>query len=348
MPEINEIDILNKIPPGVKAAAARADELHQQIYGQAQEAGHEGDDAGDTFEGKPDERSPTPAPAPEPAPQAPVPQAQAETDGKARNWENDYKAMKGRYDSETGRLQSQLTTALEELRNLRGLIASMPVQTQQNAPDLNPKSLLTPEEVTEYGSEFLGVVGKKAKEEILPELSTVRSELEQIKSQINGVNTFVAESARDRMMNRLTEVVPGWEAQNEDPAFLAWLKLPNPYTGGIRHDELSAAWERNNTPRVLAFFNGFLAEKAATSPAGQQVQIEGAPAPKVDLAKLAAPGRAKTAAAAPAPTEKPSFTRSEIAKFYADVLNGTYKGRDAEKDRIEAQIFAAQREGRIT
>jgi hypothetical protein len=61
---------------------------------------------------------------------------------------------------------------------------------------------------------------------------------------------------------------------------------------------------------------------------------------------LAAPGRAKSAAAA-APAEKPFFTSAQITRFYADVNSGKYRGREADKAKLEAQIFDAQREGRI-
>lgn len=68
---------------------------------------------------------------------------------------------------------------------------------------------------------------------------------------------------------------------------------------------------------------------------------------KVPLAKFAAPGRAKTAAGTSAPAEKPIITRAQIAAFYADIANGKYRGKDAEKAKLEATIFEAQREGRI-
>ena len=107
------------------------------------------------------------------------------------------------------------------------------------------------------------------------------------------------------------------------------------------------AFERNDTPRVQAFFTGFLAEEAALDPASGETGRTEAPANKVSLENLAAPGRAKSAAATNAPAEKPIFTRAQIAKFYADAAAGKFKGRDAERDRLERQIFEAEREGRI-
>jgi hypothetical protein len=134
---------------------------------------------------------------------------------------------------------------------------------------------------------------------------------------------------------------------NSNSDFLDWLRLPDPYSGAIRHDMLKAAYAQGDARRVLAFFNGFLAEEAVVAPAGQEPDVSVTKVPKVPLASLAAPGRAKTAASASAPAEKPIITRSQIAAFYADLAAGKYRGRDAEKNKAEAIIFEAQRDGRI-
>jgi hypothetical protein len=115
---------------------------------------------------------------------------------------------------------------------------------------------------------------------------------------------------------------------------------------------LNAAFQRNDAQRVAAFFKGFISDEAATNPAGLQpansVTSVGntTQPPKVSLEQFAAPGRAKTAAAS-APAEKPVISRADISKFYADVQAGRYRGREQEKERFEALIFEASRDGRI-
>jgi hypothetical protein len=140
-----------------------------------------------------------------------------------------------------------------------------------------------------------------------------------------------------------------WRQVNVAPDFHSWLQLPDPFSGAIRHSLLSAAYEQNNTPRVLAFFNGFLAQEAALAPAPEVAQPDASVTEtgKIPLETFAAPGRAKTSAAPGAPAEKPTFTATQVSKFYADSASGKYRGREAEKDRIDAQIVEAGREGRI-
>jgi hypothetical protein len=108
---------------------------------------------------------------------------------------------------------------------------------------------------------------------------------------------------------------------------------------------------------VKAFFNGFLAEEAAVDPANSGQDNRDTPPspngskqaapPKVPLENMAAPGRAKTGAGNSSSSEKPIITRREVSEFYAEVAAGKYRGNEAEKERLERQIFEAQRDGRL-
>ena len=191
------------------------------------------------------------------------------------------------------------------------------------------------------------MVGKKAKEELAPIIKGYEAKIAELEKKLDGVNGVVAQDVHAKLMGTLDEKLPTWRELNTNEEFLNWLRLPDPFSGAIRHDMLKAAYAAGNASRVLAFFNGFLAEEAAVAPAKGDPDVPTEKVAKVPLAKLAAPGRAKTAAGNSAPAEKPIFTRAQIASFYADVANGKYRGKDADKNKFEAQIFEAQREGRI-
>jgi len=334
-----------KIPDAVKAASAAAEQLHKDVYSaEAAEEGGEGNEGAKAPSGEL-AASEMLKPA-----DAPVEQAQTKEEPKVtpqvtdESWEHRYNSMKGRFD----RAQQQLSTQADRISALEQMIASMQAQPQarQETQEMSAERFLTPEEEQDYGSDFLDVVGKKAKQELLPIVKKYENEIASLKAQLAGVGNYVAQDAQSRMMNSLDRDVPGWREQNTDQDFLAWLALPDPYSGDIRHNMLKAAWERHDAPRVGAFFKGFLAEEAAYRPAGSETPAK--PAGKVSLEDLAAPGRAKTAAASSsAPAEKPIVTSAQISKFYADVASGRYAGRDEEKMRFEKQIFEAQREGRI-
>ena len=117
---------------------------------------------------------------------------------------------------------------------------------------------------------------------------------------------------------------------------------------------LDAAYQAASAPRVLAFFNGFIADEVATGNIEPPVAAQqSTPAPRqaaTTLEQIAAPGRARPASGGntPAPADdKPTFTRAQIARFYSEVRAGVYSGRDTEKNAFEQSIFLAQREGRI-
>ena len=102
--------------------------------------------------------------------------------------------------------------------------------------------------------------------------------------------------------------------------------------------------ERNNAEGVKAFFQGYLRENAAVSPGAPAAQ----PAPpKVDMNTLVAPGRPAEATPPRAQDNKRTWTNAQIQRFYSDARNGKYHGRDAEKRKVEEDIFSAPREGRF-
>lgn len=324
------IDPNVKVPDAIKAKAAKAEAAYMAAYKpeEIQPGGVQTTDEGQT---------------PEPA-EASAPEAQTVTskgNEDDQSWEHRYKSMKGRYD----RAEAQLRSMSEQITSLQNSLAALEHRRSDPVDDSFEK-LITPEEENDYGQDFLNVVAKKAKEELLPITKKYEAKIAELESRLQQTTGYVEQDAKSRMESSLDHEIPNWRDVNFNPDFLTWLKLPDPYSGVIRHELLKTAYSRNDTPRVLAFFNGFLADEAATDPAKAETGRSNAPA-KMSLENLAAPGRAKTAAATGAPAEKPIFTRAQIAKFYADSAAGKYRGKEAEKDRVEAQIFDAEREGRI-
>ncbi|HEY7824290.1 MAG TPA: hypothetical protein VIG24_15720, partial [Acidimicrobiia bacterium] len=319
----------------------------QPADGQVEGEGANGDEEGDvTPPGNPDLQAKTPPTEPETEPKTePKTSAPGEDD---ETWEHKYKSIHGRYT----RSQEQVRSLADQIQNLQNVIATLraapePEKKAETPSELDPSNLITPEEAADYGEDFLKVVGKRARQEMAPVIDGYKKQIEQLQKQLEGVNGFVKQDSQQKLLSNLDKELPNWRDLNTNSEFLDWLGLPDPYSGAIRHDMLKAAYAQGNAHRVLAFFNGFLAEEAAVAPAGGEPDPSVTRVAKVPLKDLAAPGRAKTAAASPAPAEKPFITRSEVAKFYAQVAAGQYRGRDKEKDVREAEIFSAQREGRI-
>jgi hypothetical protein len=235
----------------------------------------------------------------------------------------------------------------DQIASMQSTIATLQARQVETPPELRPQSFLTPEEVSEYGNEFLGVVAKKAKEEFSPEVQALRNQIAGLERKFEGTVAQTSARARADMDASLDRQLPEWRDINFMQDFHSWLALPDTYSGAIRHTLLKTAYEQNNAPRVLAFFRGFLDHEAAMAPTNSGPDLTPQNGGKIPLASFAAPGRAKTAAASNAPAEKPNFTHGQIAAFYAEVAAGRWRGREAEKERIEVQIVEAGREGRV-
>ena len=333
------------IPPAVRRLAEQADAAFRAQSGQPPAEPPPGEATPATPPPPVERPADPPAERPQVTPQV-TPQAspQSTPPVEEESWERRYKGMEGRYK----RAENDIRAMSEQITSMQSLIASMQRPSETPA-ELRPQSLLTPEEVSEYGSEFLGVVARRAKEELNPEVNALRSQLTKLEKQL--ANTAEQNTARERFQLEATldQRIPHWRDINVLPEFHAWLALPDMYSGAIRHELLRTAYAQNNTPRVLAFFKGFLDQEAAFVPQGaephQAAELQNGS--KVPLESFAAPGRAKTSAAGSAPVEKPLITRAQISQFYADSASGKYRGREAEKTQLEAMIFDAERDGRI-
>lgn len=326
------------LPAAVRRASANADSIHKQAY------------ATSVADAPPVETPP--APAPTPTPEAPAPAAAAppaprvipETAPTGDSWENRYKAAEARFSKNHSEFQ-RLADRLAHTEQLLSTMSAPP--PAPTPPELQAKSLLTPEERAAYGDEFLDVVAKQAREAVQKDLDARDKTIAELRAQVGGVAGQVAGDARDRLIKGLDVQLPNWRDLNVRQEFLDWLALPDTYSGANRHALLTRAFEQNDLHRVLAFFKGFLTEEAAVAPA--------APVPanpdqgKPGLEVFAAPGRARSAAAAETAgsPEKPVITRPQISQFYADVRAGKYRSNEQEKNRLEAMIFEAEKDGRI-
>lgn len=335
------IDPNVKIPAAVLRASAAADATHKKAYTPPADPA------------APPAPAPAPAPAPSafaphtaPAPAAPPAPAPAPIPdtGAGDSWQSRFLASEGRLRkaNETITQQQGTISSLENrMTSMEGMLARTPppAAPAPTPTELDPRSLVTQEEIDTYGPDLVDLVTRVARREL-------GTELGEVKRHLGNVTDVVVGNERQRMFAKMDEVLPEWRVQNNDAKFLAWLRLPDAFSGVSRSELLKRAFDQNNADRVLAFFKGFLTEEATVAPpAPAALTHDGRPS----LEDLAAPGRARSEAVPPGdPSAKPQISRAQISQFYADVRAGKWKGRDEEKNKAEQQIFAAEREGRIT
>ena len=271
-------------------------------------------------------------------------------EGQVEPWEQRYKVLEGKYRAEVPRMARELRDTKAQIEQLQSLLAAMPEarQAAEKPAEETPADFrfVTDEEVTDYGSDFLDVVARKAKETFMPELERVRRENQELRQLLGGVQKKFVMSDREKLYGFLDSHLENWRDVNQDEGFLQWLDETDPYTGYQRHQLLRSAFDQNNGQRVLAFFTGFLRENAAVTPSDEAPQPR---QPQQSLETMVAPGTAQSAGTVDAPRgrSKKVWAQHEVAAFYADVQKGKFRTDPKAKERIERDIIAAAQEGRI-
>lgn len=312
---------------------------------------------------------PTPEPAPvivEPAPTPPgnnpdpelILPAPAPPGTDEAKWEHAYKSAKGRFDAGIARMQTIVDGQAAEIRRLNTL---PPPVAQPAAPVLAPTAPLdlvaagvSEEEISTWGPEIFAAMDKIIAQRTAGMAAELRAE---IAPKIDGVAQTVQADSEARMGSMLNQQLAAYTGGkvdfnqiNTDTNFIAWLDLPDTMSGVRRQDLLETAWNSRDGSRVLAICKAYLGDSAtpAPTPAANPTPAPATPqaAPKVPLASLAAPGRARAPAPSQGPVnDKPTYTRDEVKKFYAAKHKGFYTPEDALK--WETEIIAASNEGRI-
>lgn len=338
------IDPNVNVPEAVRRAAQNAENYYKKPDVPAPPAGQQPAVAGDgasPIQQVPGQ-APAPAPAPEPAPQ--VTGAGNEPPDE-QSWEHRYKSMQGRFQSS----QAQLRQMQETVSQLGNELGQQTEQVGRLTAVLNrqpPARTVTEEDRTSFGDEFLDAAARAAQDALSPEVA-------ELKEEVGSLKQTLQRQAEDGVRRSLTMAVPNWRAINTHPLFNQWLGLRDPISGAIRKTLLDGAFRAADAARVIAIFQGFLAADAASRPAVPAPRPDPAsqaPAPRVpvvNMETLAAPGRARSSPAIQGAGEKPVYTRADISYFYSAAGRSSYAGRDADRRAAEADLFAAQREGRV-
>lgn len=282
------------------------------------------------------------------APESPPSEQQRrqDTNGDAQTFEQRYRTLQGMYNADTGRLRAdnqQLNSRVTQLEQLLASLSSAPQQPAATAAE----KLVTEKDVEEYG-DSIEVMRRVTREEVSAASRRI-AELEQMLRQVQTsvlprveqVAQRQAVTAEQAFWSELTTAVPEWRDINTSQEFHRWLLDVDPLTGLTRQTYLEDAQRSLDVRRVAAFFSAWQGLN------GQHVAQPHRSASDSQLDKQVAPGRSRGGAVPSANTAK-TYSSKDIAKFFDDVRKGVYRGKEAERDRIERDIFAAQRENRIS
>lgn len=284
------------------------------------------------------------------APVASTTPAQLEMDlePSADEWETKYKVLQGKYNAEVPRLQGQLRDFQTHVDRLQGAMSVL-----QNAPapaavaPAVPKttSKLKPEEVEEYGADFIDMIERAALQRVTPQMEEMQNTIKNLVGQLSGQVSNVAQKQHQtdeqRFFARVGEGVPNWQEINVTPEWLSYLNEPDPMTGITRQVYLDDARRSLDVGRVVNIFKAFTGNTTVSEP-----DTTSAPKRSDALAKQVQPGRTKAAAPASLAPAGP-VSRNDITKLYDDHRKGVYKGKEDEFRRKEIALLDAINSGRL-
>jgi hypothetical protein len=152
-------------------------------------------------------------------------------------------------------------------------------------------------------------------------LHAVSPLLDQLATQNARLQQQVSKEQRRRMDEAVEAAVPNFREIDRNPRWHRWLLGIDEMSGKHRQSLLNDAIAKFSAPRAIEFFKKFLQEEGTS--------------------------QTYSANANQRYYSKPTYTRESIGQLYEMNRRGDFKGREDEWARLEADIFAAQREGRV-
>lgn len=345
------------LPEQIRKQTEAVQELYKQLNGDE----NNGNEATPPADGNtsPSENTAQPAPADESAVpnNAAQPQGNEQTpsgtgqedDPNSETYAQKWRTLQGMYNAEVPRLHSQNRELNGRVQQMEQLLASLSQQSSQPAQQTQVAPLVTENDVQEYG-ESIDVMRRVTREELYPVAQKIaqldqiiRSLQTSVVPQVQAVAHRQAMTAEQQFWSDLSSAAPNWREINDDHAFQSWLLEIDPLTGISRQTYLEDAQRILDVRRVASFFQTWneLTGKANVAQNTRRT------ATASELERQVAPGRSKNTGT-PANNNAKTYSPDDIKGFFNDVRSGKYRGREAERDRIERDIFAAQRDGRIT
>jgi len=296
------------IPEAVKKQAEKAKELEKELLSKTK-----GDD---------DNPEPSPEPEPQPEPE-PKPEPEPTPEPSPDVWEQRYKTLQGKYNTEIGRLQESLRTLQAENEFLKGKLATLEemVQSQPQpappAPSQEDPLAVIKDTLPEVYDALIKYTSQFVRKDEIPNIEET-------------VNSKVQPIVQTTFKTTLTSLVPDWEILNTDQDFIDWLQRPAPYTDKTLHELMLEYFNQGDAHKVAQFFLDYKKEKQASSQ------------PSPPSTSVAPPRRQ---AAVSQPQSPRPIRRDEIVQFYRDSALGRYSPE--QKAQMEAEIMKAIRENRV-
>lgn len=270
---------------------------------------------------------------------------------ESEDFKQKYQTLQGMYNTDVPKLRQQNADLEQRLRNMEELLAGMGSgeSTQSTSLEVKSGSIVTEDDISEYG-DSIEVMRRVSQEELRPliaKLGSIESALNNLNREVvpkvNRVYTTQAQTAEQQFWGKINAEIPNWKSINNNDDFITWLYAADPVSGKVRQDLLDDAQHKGDAARVIHIFKAWMGETGYDDDSETDIAHANSSS---ELEAQVAPGRGRSSSPK-GKGEKPVFSRLQIQTFYNDIAKGKFKGRDADRKKIEADIFEAQRDGRV-
>ena len=311
----------------IKAAAKKADELIEELARQARgEEAEAPETPEETTEPVLAESDSGVQAEPQEEPQA-APDEQDQLREAAAKWEQRYRSLDGMIQSRD-----------RQIEQLHQLLADMQASKTEAKKAEPKKALVTKEDEETFGADLLDVARRVAREENAQYIQALEAKLAQFEGKLGTMETATAETAQERFETRLGQVAPNWHTVDRDPNFITWLQgSPTRlriFKESVQSQDLMGVAQFYLDYDVLT---GKQTEVVVSSTDNQSQPVD----PR--LARQVSPGKSRSSPTPITEGNKRQWTRTGIADFFTN----RKKYPVDEANRIERDIFAAQKEDRV-
>jgi tRNA (Thr-GGU) A37 N-methylase len=251
---------------------------------------------------------------------------------KAEKAQHKYDVLKGKYNREVPELAQRLAEQAGQIKLLTDQVTALTSGKKIEDTKEVLDSLEQDPNIAYLRAEYPEALkGMEALVKVA--VADVSKKVEKISSEVAEQKKEVHKTVEDRYFDDL-DTVKDWQVINKSEEFNEWLEEIEPLTGFKRRAILDDAASNLDSKRVKNFFSEFTGKKV------RPVDTTGIV--KVKEATGIAPRTTVTKTVVDRSELKENYIKAtDVSKFYNDVRKGLYKGRDAERDKIEAEINKA-------
>ena len=333
------------LPAQVQKQSEAVNKLYEELNGKPEEAGVDSAEAAEETVGVDTADTADSDGGQAPAPRQEEQNAVGDKD-EEETYEQRWRSLQGMYNAEVPRLHAERRELTNRVQQLEQLLASMTAKPSEQA-ETPAEKLITEQDIEDYG-DSIDVMRRVFREEagaLKQENAQLRQMLQQMQAnvvpKVQQLSQRQAVSSEQAFWAELQTAVPDWQDINTSREFQSWLLEVDPLTGVPRQTYLEDAQRNLDARRVVNFFAAWKGQAGVPNARSTRTAQSAS-----ELEKQVAPGRGRSGGNKTAGEPK-TYTQEDIKRFFTDVQKGKYKGKETERDRIERDIFAAQREGRI-